>query len=132
MSRYVITTLLALALAANLLVPKQIVRYRACCYDSNGNLALHLCGCKSDGKTSSMSVKRTCCDPMIARFNANPNSPVVEAPVTVKYDAHSDLIAEVPQASLLELSADYARVSFWDTGPPRTIDVLSLHSRLNL
>lgn len=132
MSRYIVTILLALALSASLLVPKQIVRYRACCYDSNGNLARHLCGCNSDDKAPAMSVKRTCCDPIITRFESNTKAPIVVAQASFKYDAHFDLLAQLPQTTLLEFSTDHGRIVVWDTGPPRAVDILSLHSRLNL
>ena len=132
MSRYIVTILLALALTANLLVPKQIVSYSACCYDSDGNLARHLCGCNSDSKEPAMSVRRTCCDPIITRFESITKAPIVDAPASVKYDTHSDFLAQLPQTALLEYSADHGRIVVWDTGPPHVGDTLSLHSRLNL
>ena len=38
MKRCILSISLLTALTANLLVPRQIVRYRACCYDADGNL----------------------------------------------------------------------------------------------
>src|SRR5207244_2802812 len=107
MSRYITTTLLAFTIMANLLIPEQMVRYRPCCYDANGNLARHLCqcSCNNDGKVTRIGVRSTCCDPIFTRFNANPNAPVVIAPATVKYDSHSDFVAETTQVMALELSA---------------------------
>ena len=132
MSRYVLSITLVLAVTANLLVPQQIVRYRACCYDVNGKLALHLCGCQTDNKEPALSTKRRCCDPLITQLASRSIAPAVNEPASVKYDAHSEFTAEVPQAALLEISAAHARISVWDTGPPPCGDVLSLLSRLNI
>ena len=138
MNRYITTILLAIAIMANLLIPQQMVRYRPCCYDANGNLARHLCRCScndaddSGGKVSRIGMRSTCCDPIVTHFTANLNAPVVTAAALVKYDSHSDFIAEMPQVQALELSVAETHVVVWDTGPPRTVDVLTLHSRLNL
>jgi hypothetical protein len=124
-------TLLA-AITANLLLPQQIVRYRACCYDVDGNLALHLCGCNPHHTETSIDTRRTCCDPTVIQFKSNSKARLVSSESPPKFDSFCEFQSEAPQAVLLALSEAQPRISVWDTGPPQPVDVLGFHSRLNL
>ena len=120
-----------LLIAANLLLPAQIVTYRSCCYDENGKLSVDT-GCGHSNSAPVVREHRTCCDPIVHQLRQSGPSPVVNSSTVAHVSPDWAAPAVLIPARLLDVDTSVVVSARYDTGPPQSHDVLSLHSRLNL
>lgn len=132
MKRVGIQLSVVFALTANLLLPQQIVSYRPCCYDQDGKLALHQCGCPDSGNEPSITERHECCEPIITQLlHGGATQTVVAASVKSPAPTQGALPVAPVKFDLSTHEAP-AAVVFYDTGPPMLVGFLKLHSRFNI
>ena len=120
-----------LLLLANLLVPQQIVRYKPCCYDSDGQLS----ACARFRTQNGAEIKgEDCCAPRVISLRAGNSAPTLQPTVIAGSSANDDVISDAATMPLqFSIRTTLVLVSAYgcDAGPPWR-DILALHSRLNL
>jgi len=111
------------------LLPHQIVTYKSCCYDENGTLALHQCGCSKDSKPT-LRERRECCEPTIHKLKSE--NPSLHAASIVIERAPLDVRVPEPLKNITVSSQPISFALVFETGPPAVDCLFVLETRLNL
>lgn len=116
---------------ANLLLPEQLIRYQACCYDDSGHLAACACERRADSRTS--VIHDACCDPIRHPLRPAPAPVVAQARDFCDLPFMDAVLAPIPPyhfAMLIEENLPDRVMQ--NTGPPGDPQLLPLHCRFNI
>ncbi|MCW8133591.1 MAG: hypothetical protein KIS92_24820, partial [Planctomycetota bacterium] len=123
-----------LALAANLLVPMQVVKYHACCLDQHGYLLSveERCGGMASGTT--MVSPDACCNPDVKTLRHAPAQPISQISADDAPNPLAQAVLPLPPTYVARLAqARDVHDAHKNTGPPASSDdLLPLHVRLNV
>jgi len=133
MRYYTLPLLAVLAIAANLVVPVQVLKFNACCLNEQGYLksSVERC-CGEPVQGAAFEDPNSCCKPKTFKLRHAPAQPALsEAVSSVPLPVLGVLIAPLKFEAAPRAAAVQATPGF-DTGPPAQPSLLSLHSRFNV
>lgn len=134
MRNALIASLAVMALAANLLVPMQLVKYHTCCLDEQGYLKSvdERCGGVVSGST--MVSPDACCIPDVKTLRYSPVQPLNQISADDAPNPLAQAVLPLPPTYVARLAQERdVHDAHTNTGPPASSDdLLPLHVRLNV